>query len=103
MPFNYKGYGTDKILTTAAATLINTLSTAEVKALQEKLVKLGLDTNGMDGIYGKSTTNAVMILQRRTGLVIDGIPGEKEPGIYGRLSMLNMDIIRKFARKVHNK
>ncbi|MCP3764086.1 peptidoglycan-binding protein [Domibacillus sp. A3M-37] len=43
--------------------------------MQEKLVKLGLDTNGVDGVYGKGTTNAVMILQRRTGLVIDGIAG----------------------------
>lgn len=52
------------------------MSTGEVKSLQEKLAALGLDTNGIDGIYGKGTTNAVMILQRCTRLAIDGIAGK---------------------------
>ncbi|WP_052475308.1 peptidoglycan-binding protein [Bacillus badius] len=93
LQYNYKGYGTDKYLTATAAVPVNTLSKDEVKALQEKLAKLGLDTNGIDGIYGKGTTNAVMILQRRTGLAIDGIAGKatlekidqliKEKGLVG--------------------
>ncbi|WP_309087247.1 peptidoglycan-binding protein [Domibacillus sp.] len=73
LQFNYKGYGTDKGLTVAAAAPINVMSKEETLALQKKLIKLGLDTNGVDGIYGKGTTNAVMILQRRTGLTIDGV------------------------------
>ncbi|WP_052728515.1 peptidoglycan-binding protein [Domibacillus tundrae] len=76
LQYNYKGYGTDKALTVAAATPINVMSKEEVLALQQNLSKLGLDTNGIDGIYGKGTTNAVMILQRRTELVIDGIAGK---------------------------
>lgn len=72
LQYNYKGYGTDKALTVAASAPINVLMKEEIFALQEKLVKLGLDTNGVDGIYGKGTTNAVMILQRRAGLPVDG-------------------------------
>ncbi|MCM3791068.1 peptidoglycan-binding protein [Domibacillus indicus] len=71
LQYNYKGYGTDKALTIAPAPPINVMSKEEILALQEKLTKLGLDTNGVDGIYGKGTTNAVRILQRRTGLTID--------------------------------
>lgn len=48
----------------------------KVKQLQIDLVKLGYDTGGVDGIYGKATANAVMVLQRRTGLAADGIAGE---------------------------
>ncbi|MCI2256502.1 peptidoglycan-binding protein [Domibacillus sp. PGB-M46] len=76
LQYNYKGYGTDKVRTVAAAAPINVMSKEETLTLQEKLTKLGLDTNGVDGIYGKGTTNAVMILQRRTGLAIDGIAGK---------------------------
>ncbi|RJS59326.1 peptidoglycan-binding protein [Bacillus sp. PK3_68] len=49
----------------------------KVKELQGKLVKLGYDTGGVDGIYDNATANAVMVLQRRTGLQADGIAGEK--------------------------
>ncbi|WP_144289507.1 peptidoglycan-binding domain-containing protein [Domibacillus epiphyticus] len=63
---NYKGYSADKALTLAAAAPINVMNTEEVKVLQEKLTKLWLDTNGIGGIYGKGTTNIVMLLQRRT-------------------------------------
>lgn len=52
------------------------MSKEEVLSLQQNLANLGLDTNGIDGIYGKGTTNAVMILQRRTGLVVDGVAGK---------------------------
>ena len=76
LQYNYKGYGMDKALTVAAAAPINVMSKEEVLTLQQNLTKLGLDTNGIDGIYGKGTTNAVMILQRRTGLVADGVAGK---------------------------
>lgn len=49
----------------------------QVKALQDKLTRLGYDMGGVDGIYGKATANAVMILQRRTGLVPDGLAGRE--------------------------
>lgn len=76
LQYNYKGYGTDKMLATSAAAVpVVAMAKDDVLELQQKLTKLGLDTNGMDGVYGKGTTNAVMILQRRTGLVIDGIAG----------------------------
>lgn len=41
LQFNYKGYGTNKFLTTAASAPINVLMKEEVLALQQKLVKLG--------------------------------------------------------------
>lgn len=48
----------------------------DVKTLQENLIKLGIDPGGADGIYGTGTMNAVMILQRRTGLEVDGMTGQ---------------------------
>ncbi|MGG6447353.1 peptidoglycan-binding protein [Pseudobacillus badius] len=50
---------------------------SKVKELQSKLVQLGYDIDSVDGIYGQATANAVMVLQRRTGLTADGIAGEK--------------------------
>lgn len=87
LQYNYKGYGTDKILDSTHA-YIKAESTPKdylelndrgdkVKALQQKLVTLGYDTNGIDGIYGKATANAVMTLQRRTGIATDGIAGRE--------------------------
>lgn len=76
LQFNYQGYGTDKMpATSAAAVPAVAMAKEDIIVLQQKLTKLGLDTNGIDGVYGKGTTNAVMILQRRTGLVVDGIAG----------------------------
>lgn len=46
----------------------------KVKELQQNLITLGLELEA-DGIYGKDTANAVMTLQRRTGLDADGIAG----------------------------
>ncbi|OAH53060.1 hypothetical protein AWH48_11925 [Domibacillus aminovorans] len=77
LQYNYKGYGTDKILTTAAsAAPVASMTKVEILDLQEKLTALGLDTNGIDGIYGKGTANAILILQRRKNLVMDGIAGK---------------------------
>lgn len=47
-----------------------------VKILQENLISLGIDPGSADGIYGTGTMNAVMILQRRTGLEVDGMAGQ---------------------------
>ena len=46
------------------------------KLLQEKLVSLGYNTNGVDGIFGSGTEKAVISFQKNNGLVVDGIVGQ---------------------------
>ena len=46
------------------------------KLLQEKLVSLGYNTNGIDGIFGIGTEKAVISFQKSNGLVVDGIVGK---------------------------
>ena len=46
------------------------------KLLQEKLVSLGYNTNGVDGIFGSGTKSAVIAFQKANGLSTDGIVGE---------------------------
>ena len=46
------------------------------KLLQEKLVKLGYRTNGVDGIFGSGTYSAVREFQKTRGLSVDGIVGQ---------------------------
>ena len=46
------------------------------KLLQEKLVKLGYNTNGVDGIFGSGTYTAVREFQKTRGLSVDGIVGQ---------------------------
>lgn len=46
------------------------------KLLQEKLVKLGYNTNGVDGIFGNGTYSAVREFQKTRGLSADGIVGQ---------------------------
>ena len=46
------------------------------KLLQEKLVSLGYNTNGIDGIFGTGTEKAVISFQKNNGLVVDGIVGK---------------------------
>ena len=45
------------------------------KLLQEKLASLGYSTNGVDGIFGSGTRNAVVKFQSDNGLGADGIVG----------------------------
>ena len=45
------------------------------KLLQEKLVSLGYNTNGVDGIFGSGTKSAVIDFQKAKGLSTDGIVG----------------------------
>ena len=46
------------------------------KLLQEKLVSLGYNTNGVDGIFGSGTKTAVIAFQKSNGLIPDGIVGK---------------------------
>ena len=46
------------------------------KLLQQKLVSLGYNTNGIDGIFGVGTEKAVICFQKAYGLVADGIVGQ---------------------------
>ena len=46
------------------------------KLLQVKLVSLGYNTNGIDGIFGSGTEKAVISFQKSNGLVTDGIVGK---------------------------
>ena len=50
------------------------------KLLQEKLVSLGYNTNGVDGIFGSGTEKAVISFQKSNGLVVDGIVGKNTWG-----------------------
>ena len=45
------------------------------KLVQEKLVSLGYNTNGVDGIFGNGTYSAVREFQKTRGLSVDGIVG----------------------------
>lgn len=45
------------------------------KLIQERLVTLGYNTNGVDGIFGNGTKNAVIAFQKSKGLSADGIVG----------------------------
>lgn len=49
----------------------------DVKNIQKQLVQLGYDTNGVDGIFGEGTFEAVVQFQKDQGLTPDGIVGEK--------------------------
>lgn len=48
----------------------------DVKRLQEALVKLGYSTNGIDGIWGNGTENAVRSFQKDNKLTVDGLVGK---------------------------
>lgn len=58
-------------------TLRNGMSGDDVKALQEKLNKLGYDCGKADGIFGAKTEAAVMAFQADHSLTVDGIVGPK--------------------------
>ena len=59
-------------------------ASANVAALQAGLFARGLYTSNVDGLRGPATSAAVRALQRRAGLVIDGIPGPRTRRALGR-------------------
>ena len=52
-------------------------SSADIKLVQKKLKNWGYYKGAVDGIYGKQTKSAVILFQKRNGLVADGIVGNK--------------------------
>ena len=60
-------------------TLRNGMKGDDVKELQGRLIKLGLDLGkwGADGSFGSATETAVKLFQGRNGLKADGIVGPK--------------------------
>ncbi len=52
-----------------------TQDSEEIKAIQKKLMDLGYDPKGVDGVYGSGTRAAVKQFQKDHGLVADGVCG----------------------------
>ena len=52
-------------------------SKTDIKLVQKKLKNWGYYKGSVDGIYGSKTKQAVMLFQKRNGLVVDGIVGDK--------------------------
>lgn len=52
-------------------------SSADIKLVQKKLKNWGYYKGAVDGIYGKQTKSAVILFQKKNGLVADGIVGNK--------------------------
>ena len=61
----------------------------EVRQIQEKLKNWGYYDGNVDGIYGSKTFEAVKKFQRKNGLTVDGIAGEKTLQALGITSSSN--------------
>ena len=73
--FTVSAYQGDIIPKTA---IVNAKSnSADIKLVQTKLKKWGYYSGAVDGIYGSKTKSAVLLFQKRNGLVVDGIVGNK--------------------------
>lgn len=46
-----------------------------VRILQQQLLDLGFDPNGVDGVFGPGTERALRAFQERAGIQVDGIAG----------------------------
>jgi len=47
----------------------------DVKVLQQQLLDLGFNPNGVDGIFGPGTERALKAFQQRAGITVDGLAG----------------------------
>lgn len=72
------------IVTTLVALCINALALSksgsrgeEVRKIQTKLKNWGYYGGAVDGVYGWQTENAVRSFQKKNGLTVDGVAGEK--------------------------
>lgn len=61
----------------ATAIISANSSKSDVKLIQQKLKNWGYYTGSVDGIYGPKTKTAVKSFQRKNGLTVDGIVGNK--------------------------
>ena len=58
--------------------IVNAKSSKEdIKLVQKKLKNWGYYKGSVDGIYGSKTKAAVVSFQKKNGLVVDGINGDK--------------------------
>ena len=81
---NRSGRDTSDIASTGYETLENGSSGTAVKALQEKLKKLGFYTGNVDGSFGDGTEAAVMAFQLQNNLTVDGKAGPAtQRALYG--------------------
>ena len=80
--------GESGTITTPVTTNPNTLkygdSGSRVTELQTALVKLGYNTNGVDGRFGAGTQRAVISFQKDNGLEADGLAGTKHWSFFTR-------------------
>lgn len=70
-----KGFGKPACSTGGFPTLRRRSLSNYVLIAQDDLNTLGFRTNGLDGIFGLATYNAVVSYQRSRGLTADGIVG----------------------------
>lgn len=69
----------------------------DVKALQEQLVELGyLSEKEVDRVYGPVTISAVQAFQKRNGLHVDGLAGEKTLELlYSDSAKISKELLKK--------
>lgn len=63
--------------------VVETLSSSEVKTLQTKLKRWGYYSGAVDGIYGPKTIAAVKSFQKKNNLTADGVVGPKTASALG--------------------
>lgn len=63
-------------------------SSSDIKIVQKKLKNWGYYTGNVDGIYGSKTKSAVRLFQKKNGLVVDGIVGNKTLAAMGITSSM---------------
>lgn len=87
---NLNSNSSDSSGSTITTTNPNTLKYGDkgsrVKELQSALVKLGYNTNGVDGSFGAGTQLAVIAFQKAQGLTADGLAGSKTTELLNRLA-----------------
>ena len=73
--FAVSGVSLSKTDTVYAANIVKGDTTANIKAVQTRLLNWGYYTGKVDGVWGSKTLAAVKYFQRRNGLIVDGIVG----------------------------
>lgn len=77
MAFSVNAAATFNVHEAKAAVLKQGSKGDTVKKMQQKLKNWGYYSGAVDGIFGAKTTAAVKLFQKRNGLVVDGIAGNK--------------------------